>query len=101
MRELKFRAYDKVEKEMLTILEMDWYPDYTHMLRYLKAIDKDGKERYYDSSDDIRENLTIEQSTGGYLFEGKKRQLISHYWVDSAAGELDLIAQQWKDDNNA
>lgn len=39
--------------------------------------------------------------TGGYLFEDKKRQVISHYRTDPAAGKLDLIAQQRKGDSNA
>lgn len=66
---IKFRAYDKVEKEMLTILEMDWYPN--HVLRYLKAIDKNNKEWYYDSPDDIKDNLIIDQFTGFIDINGK------------------------------
>lgn len=94
MRELKFRAYDKVEKEMLTILEMDWYPDRT--LRYLKAIDKDGKERYYDSPDDIIEDLTIEQFAGlkdknsNDIYEGDL--LTIKYSYDNELGQV-----EWSD----
>lgn len=58
---VKFRVYDYRKNKLLSVIELDWYPD--HTLRYLKAVDKDNHEYYYDTPKEVN-GLTLEQSTG-------------------------------------